>query len=129
MGRAPRPGRQSKTWHKCLVDIFTGFRATEGSIKHSPLVFGVETALWQVAATKTGRWVLGVLEVAERFTVRWHENEAKLSRQRHASVVRGVQGNGQGGGDSRRETAADKSRKEMAAATRPTSRYSRTCIC
>ena len=41
------------------------------------------------------------------------ENEAKLSRKGHASVMCGVQGNGEGRGKSRRETAVDESRKEM----------------
>ena len=46
------------------------FRATEGSTEHSPLVFGVETALWQVAAKKEGKWYREVHEAAERFMVR-----------------------------------------------------------
>ena len=48
--------------------------------------------------------------------VRGHEDEAHLSRQRRASVVGGVQGEGGRGGNGRssRETAVDKSRKEMA---------------
>ena len=66
-----------------------------------------------MAASKTGKWYLGVLEAAERFTARWHENEEELSRKRHASVMGGVQGKGEGLGKSRRETAVDES-KEMA---------------
>ena len=67
-----------------------------------------------MAASKTGKWYLGVLEAAERFTARWHENEEELSRKRHASVMGGVQGKGEGLGKSRRETAVDgKGRKEM----------------
>ena len=75
--------------------------------------------------------------------VKWYEDEAKLSRQRRASVVGGVEGNegrggirksrrksaqgsgGRVGNRSRRETAVDESRKYMAnrvQATRPTSR-------
>ena len=65
--------------------------------------------------------------------VRWHDAEAEISRQRRASAVDGVQGNGGGGGNrrsgrkpdrgnaerggnrrGRRETAVDESRKEMA---------------
>ena len=42
-----------------------------------------------------------------------HENEATLSRTRQASVTGGVQGNGEGRGNSRRETAVDERRKEM----------------
>ena len=63
------------------------FRATEGSTQHSPLVFGVETVLWTSAANKVGKWYRGVLEAAERFMVRWHENEAKLSKKCRASVI------------------------------------------
>ena len=46
--------------------------------------------------------------------VRWHENEATLSRKLLASVTGGVQGNGEGRGKCRRETKVDESRKEMA---------------
>ena len=42
------------------------------------------------------------------------ENEAGLTRKRHASVMGGVEGNGKERGKSRRETAVDESRKEMA---------------
>ena len=48
-------------------------------MEHSPLVFGVETALWPMAAKKAGKWYRVVLEAAERFMVRWHEDKAKLS--------------------------------------------------
>ena len=90
-------------------------RATEGSTEHSPLVCGVEIAPWPTETKKAGKWYLGVLEAAERFMVRCHENEAKLSRKRHTSVTGGVQGNGKGTEKSRRETAdVDQSRKETA---------------
>ena len=46
--------------------------------------------------------------------VRWHKVEAELSRQRHASVPGGAQGNGKGGGNSRKETAVEESRRETA---------------
>ena len=74
------------------------FKATEGLSEHSMLVFGVETAMWATTAKKAGEWQRGVLEAAERFMVKWHENEATLSRKRHASVLGGVQGNGAGAG-------------------------------
>ena len=64
-------------------------------------MFGVETALWPTAAKKAGKWYRGILEAAEWFMVRWHEAEAELSRQRRASAVDGVQGNGGGGGNTR----------------------------
>ena len=46
--------------------------------------------------------------------VRWHKDEADMSRKRHASTVGGAQGNGKGGGYSPKETAVDESRKETA---------------
>ena len=66
-------------------------------------MFGAETALWPSAAKKVSKWYRGVLEAAKRFMVRWRENEAKLSRQRHVSVMGGVQGNGEGRGKSSRK--------------------------
>ena len=86
-----------------LVDYFRVFRATAGSTEHSPLMFGVETALRPIAAKKAGKPFRGVLEASKRFMVRWHEDETKLSRKRHASVMGGDQVNGEGGGNSRRE--------------------------
>ena len=47
---------------------------------------------------KASRWYRGLLDAAERFMVKWHGDEAKLRRQRRASVVGGAQGNrGEGG--------------------------------
>ena len=133
-GENPRPGGQFKSlaYSRCIIEDLREFRATEGSAEHSPLVFGVETALWSTAAKKAGKWYRGVLEAAERFMVRWHEDDAQLKRQRRESAVGGAQGNGgrggiksgrkpnQGGagrGGNRRnrtEIAADERRKEMA---------------
>ena len=115
----------------CIVQDSREFRTTEGSTKISFLVFGVKTALWSTAVKKAGKRYRGVLEAAERFMVRWHEDEAELSRQRSASAVGGAQGNGGRGGNrgtgrtpdqgnagrggnrkSRRETAVGGSMKE-----------------
>ena len=48
--------------------------------------------------------------------VKWHEDEAQLSRQRHASAAGGAQGNEVKGDNRRsvRKTAEDESRKETA---------------
>ena len=93
----PRPGGRFKTWHSCIVkDLSREFRATEGSAEHYPLVFGVETALLSTAAKKRGKSYLGVFEAAERFMVKWHEDEAQLRRQRCASVVGSAQDIGGG---------------------------------
>ena len=73
----------------------------------------------------------GVLEGAVRFMVRWHENEATLSRKRPASIMGGVQGNGEERGNFRRETAVDESRKDMArrGSKVPSRLVSRTRLC
>ena len=76
------------------------------------MVLGAETTVWSIAAKKAGKWYRGVLDAAERFMVRWHKDEADMSRKRHASAVGSAQGNGKGGGYSRKETAVDESRKE-----------------
>ena len=95
-------------------------------------MFGVETALWSAAEKRAGKWYRGVLKTAERFTVRWHGDEAELSRLRRVSTVGSVQGNGRRGGNrgsgrkldqgnagreggkkSRRETAVEEGREEM----------------
>ena len=81
--------------------FFTLNRSFYPSTEVAPLVFVVVTALWSTAAKKAGKWYRGILEAAERFMVRWHEAEAEMSRQRHASAVDGVQGNGGEGGNNR----------------------------
>ena len=70
-GESPRPGGQfKKTWHRCIVEVLREYRATEGSTEHSPLVFGVDTALWSTAEKKTNKWYRGVREAAKRFMAR-----------------------------------------------------------
>ena len=92
-GENPRPAGQFKTGYRCIVEGLREFRATGGTTGLAPLVGGVETALWPIAAKKAGKWYRGVLEEAERFMVRWHEDKAQLSRQRRASAEGGVQEN------------------------------------
>ena len=75
----------------------------------------VEAEVWTVAAKKAGKWYRGVLQAAAGFIAKWHGIEATLSRNRDASATGGPQGNRKRGwGNSRRETAVDESRKEMA---------------
>ena len=92
-----RPGGQSRSWHRCLLDL-NAFDATNGSTEHFKLVFEVEAEVWTIAAKKAGKWYRGVLEAAERLMAKWHENGATLSRNRHASATRIAQGNGKDGG-------------------------------
>ena len=81
------------------------------------MVFGVVAALWSTAAKKAGKWYRGIREAAERFMVRWHEDEAELSRQRRASAVGGVQGNGGRGGNNRRGRKPDQGNAEREGGT------------
>ena len=46
------------------------FRATEGSTEHCSLMFGDETAVWQVAAKKTGKYHRGVFDAADWIMVK-----------------------------------------------------------
>ena len=97
-GENPSHGRQCKTCNRCIVEDLREFRPTEGSTENSPVMLGVETALWSTATKKAGKWYRGVLEVAERFMVRWHEDEAQLSGKRRESAVGAAQGNNGGMG-------------------------------
>ena len=56
--------------------------------------------MWTIAAKKRGKWYRGVLEEAERFMAKWYENEAALSKNRHASVWVVPKGIGRGGEQS-----------------------------
>ena len=138
-GENPRPGGQSKT-----------LGSSESTELAPSVSSGVETALGSIAANKAGKWYWGVLEAAERVMVRWHEVESELSRQRHASAVGGVQGDGgrggnrrrgrkpdqgnagKGGGRSRRETAVDEKWKDIygrQGSKAPGRVGRRTCLC
>ena len=54
---------------------------------------------------KNGNWYRGagrgVLEAAERFMARWHDDETQLRRQHRASAVGGARGIGWSGGKTR----------------------------
>ena len=65
--------------------------------RNTQVIFGVEAEVWTVAAKKADQWYRGVLEAAERFMTKWHEIEAILSRNRHASTTGGPQGIRKGG--------------------------------
>ena len=100
-----RPGGQPESWHRFLLDDPKAFDATEGFTENSKLFWGVEGEVWTVADKRTCKWCRGVFEEAERFMTEWHDIEATLSRNRHASTTGGPQGYRNGGGNSRREHA------------------------
>lgn len=87
---------QMSTWRSQNV-----FRSPEGSTDNSPLSIGVETVLWHTTGEKVSKWYQRILEASAWSIVRWHADEAKKIRQRHACVVDGVQGEGKWGGGSR----------------------------
>lgn len=103
MGRARDRADSQIRGNRGLVKDLRVFRVTsEGSTKHSPFEFGVDTAVWTVAAKKAGKRYRGFLEAAERL-VKLHKHEAGLSRKRHTSVSWVVsKGMGRGGGTNNR---------------------------
>ena len=111
MGRAA----DRANWYRCLLDDLKAFSATKGFTEHYKFVLGVEAEVWTVAGKTACKRHHGVLEAADRFMDKRHENEATLSRNCHASDTGGAQGNRKEvGGESGRGTAVDESTKEMA---------------
>lgn len=45
--------------------------------------------------------------------IRWHDDDAKSSRNRHTLVIGGIQRDEEGEGKSRRAAAVDESKKEI----------------
>lgn len=114
-GEGPRPGAQLDTCHEYQVDDLRVCQATDGFTGHSPSVVTVETAVWTIAAKKAGEWSRGSPQSRRTNMVRWHENEAKLSKKRYASVIWvACKEMRRGGGNASRETEVDERRKETA---------------
>lgn len=77
------------------------------------LVFGLQTTVWTIAGTRAGTSFWLVFEAAERSIVRWHEDEATLTREKpRIPYIGGVQGNGKGRRNGRKDTTFDESREE-----------------
>ena len=72
-GEGPDAGRT-------IEDLSQRLEATEGSTEHSPFYLELFPTMPLIAAKKAGEWNRGVFKAAERFLVRWHEDEAKLCR-------------------------------------------------
>ena len=69
----------------CLKDDFQAFGATDGSKVDNRLTFGVDTAVWTLAAKMDNGapWHKeGVLRGAEQFMTSWHKEEEDVSRRR-----------------------------------------------
>ena len=67
-----------------LKDDFQAFRATDGSTVDNRLTFGVDRAVWTLAAKMDdgAPWHKGVLQGAETFMTSWHKEEEEASRRR-----------------------------------------------
>ena len=83
-GEDPGKGRPEQNWLDCLKDDFQAFRATDGSTVDSRLTFGVDRAVWTLAAKMDdgAPWHKGVLQGAEKTMTSWHNEEEEASRQR-----------------------------------------------
>ena len=85
-GEDPGKGRPEQNWMDCLKDEFQAFGATDGSTVDNRLTFGVDRAVWTLAAKMDdgAPWHKGVLQGAEKFMASWHKEEEEASR-RHAT--------------------------------------------
>ena len=68
-GEDPGKGRPEQNWLNCLKDDFQAFGATDGSTVGNRLTFGVDRAVWTLAAKMDdgATWHEGVLQGAEKF--------------------------------------------------------------
>ena len=80
----PGKGRPEQNWMDCLKDDFQAFGATDGSTVDNRLTFGVDRAVWTLAAKMDdgAPWHKGVLQGAEKFMASWHKEEEEASRRR-----------------------------------------------
>ena len=80
------PGRGSPEQNgmDCLKDDFQAFGATDGSTVDNRLTFGVDRAVWTLAAKMDDEapWHKGVLQGAETFMTSWHKEEEEASQRR-----------------------------------------------
>jgi len=85
-GEDPGKGRPEQNWMDCLKDDFQAFGATDGSTVDNRLTFGVDRAVWTLAAKMDdgAPWHRGVLQGAEKFMASWHKEEEEASRRRAA---------------------------------------------
>ena len=76
--------RQTILQYNSLKDDFQAFGATDGSTVDNRLTFGVDRAVWTLAAKMDdgAPWHKGVLQGAEKFMASWHKEEEEASRRR-----------------------------------------------
>ena len=83
-GEAPGKGRPEQNWLDCLKDDFQVFRATDGSTVDNRLTFGVDRAVWALAAKmddgrRGTRWCC---RQRKNSRTSWHKEEEEVSRRR-----------------------------------------------
>ena len=83
-GEDPGKRRPEQNWMDCLKDDFQAFGATDGSTVDNRLTFGVDGAVWTLAAKMDdgAPWHQGVLQGAEKIMTSWHKEEEEASRRR-----------------------------------------------
>ena len=83
-GEDPGKRRQEQNWMDCLKDDFQAFGATDGSTVDNRLTFGVDRAVWTLAAKMDdgAPWHKGVLQGAEKIMISCYKEEEEASRRR-----------------------------------------------
>ena len=83
-GEDPGKGRPEQNWMDCLKNDFQAFGATDGSTVDNRLTFGVDRAVWTLAAKMDDGAPChkGVLQGAEKLMTSWHKEEEEASRRR-----------------------------------------------
>ena len=82
-GEDPGKRRPEQNWLDCLKDDFQAFGATDGSTVDNRLIFGVDRAVWTLAAKMDdgAPWHKGVLHRAEKFMTCWHKEEEETEEE------------------------------------------------
>ena len=77
-------GRPEQNLLDCLKDNFQAFGATDGSTVDNWRIFGVDRAIWTLAAKMDdgAPWHKGVLQGAEKIMTSWHKEEEEATRRR-----------------------------------------------
>ena len=83
-GEDPGKGRPEQNWMDYLKDDFQAFGATDGSTVDNRLTFGVDRAVWILAAKMDdgAPGHKGVLQGTEKIMTSWHKKEEEASRRR-----------------------------------------------
>ena len=83
-GEDPGKGCPEQNWINCLKGDFQAFGATYDATVDNLLTFGVDRAVWTLAAKMYDGvpWHKRVLQEAAKFVTSWHKDEEEASRRR-----------------------------------------------